>query len=191
MSNSVLGRFYLSLIVMSCLLTNNPVALRFLMSETIFNTPVTNEPAERTSIHTDANKEDRSLSDNRNSELLFWGSNERNILFIIENPDEDYFSAEAEDAFLKTLTALKLNLKDVAIINQGKDEKSFAEIKKLLNPKVCIYCEGEKQATRNIFNRFTEHDEISFLHTYSFEEMLTDTNKKRGFWNAIKGITVV
>lgn len=176
---------------MSRLLTQNPIALRFLMSETIFSSAVENSPAENSSIVTDSIESDLSLSDNKEPDLLFLGANERNILFLVQNPQENYFSAEAEDAFLKTLTALKLNLNDVAVFNRSKSEKSLIEINEALDPKVCIYCEGENETNKNDFNKITEVEGIAYLYTYSFEEMLTDTNKKRAFWNAIKEITLV
>lgn len=186
-----MDRFYLSLMKMSRLLTRNPIALRFLMSETIFSSAVENVQPENISIDNELIKSDSLLSDNNEADLLFWGSNERNIVFLILNPKENYFSSGAEDAFLKTLAALKLSLKDVAVINRGTAEKSLGEINKVMNPKVCIVCEGENEANQNIFNQITEVDGIACLYTYSFEEMLTDTNKKRSFWNAIKGITTV
>lgn len=189
--NGVLHRFYLPLVIMSRLLTQNPIALRFLMSETIFGSAINNRQAGNLSIEVDTIKSDLSVSNNKEADLLFWGSNERNILFIIQNPEVEYFSVEAEDAFLKTLAALKLSIKDVAVFNRGKVEKTLNEINDVLKPKICIYSEGENEAKRNIFNKFTEVDGITCLHTYSFEEMLTDTNKKRSFWNAIKGITIV
>ncbi len=181
-----MDRFYLPLKVMSRLLTQNPIALRFLMSETIFSSVIENPPIESDSI-----KSTPLESNNMELDLLFWGSNERNILFLIHNSNEDYFSTEAEDAFLKTLAALKLNIKDVAVVNRGKTEKSFKVINAVLRPKFCVYCEGQNEANQNVFNKFTDIDGVTCLYTYSFEEMLIDTGKKREFWNAIKEITVM
>lgn len=186
--NDVLDRFYLSLVKMSRLLTRNPIALRFLMSETIFSSAIEKVQPENIPIDNELIKTDSSLSDNNQADLLFRGSNERNILFLVQNQEQEYFSFEAEDAFLKTLAALKLSLKDVAVINQRIVEKSVDEVKKVMKPKVCIVCEGENTANQSIFNQIIEVDGIACLHTYSFEEMLTDTNKKRSFWNAIKRI---
>lgn len=189
--NDVLDRFYLSLLTMSRLLTRNPIALSFLMSETIFSPAVENTQPENIPIDDGLKKSECSLSNNNEADLLFWGSNGSNILFLIQNPEEKYFSYEAEDAFLKTLAALKLSLKDVAVINRGKAEKSIGEINKVMNPKVCIVCEGENKANQSIFNQIADVDGVACLYTYGFEEMLADTNKKRSFWNAIKGITTI
>lgn len=186
-----MGRIYLSLVTMSRLLTENPIALRFLMSETIFSSAAENSQTENSSTVIDSIESDLSLSDNKEPNLLFWGANEKNILFLIQNPEEDYFSSEAEDAFLKTLAALKLSLNDVAVFNRRKAEKSLNEICEALNPKICIYCEEENETNKSAFNKITEVEGIACLYTYSFEEMLTDTNKKRVFWNAIKEITLV
>src|SRR5690554_3378608 len=178
--------------IMSRLLTQNPIALRFLMSETIFSSAAEISTIENslphTSLQTDPQKSDLSLSENKDTEFLFWGANEKNILFLIENPNEDYFSEEAEDAFLKTLAAMKLSLQDVAVFNRGKAEYSLSEIHEKLQPKICIYCNGENERNQDAFNTLIEANGISSLTTYSFEEMLVDTQKKPNVWNCIKGI---
>lgn len=186
-----MDRFYLSLMKMSRLLTRNPIALSFLMSESIFSLAIEKVQPENTLIDNELTKTESSLPDNKAADLLFWGSNERNILFLIRNSEQSYFSSAAEDAFLKTVAALTLSLKDVAVINLEKTKNSPAEINKVMKAKVCIICEGENKANQNIFNQITEIDGVACLYTYAFEEMLTDTNKKRSFWNAIKGITTV
>ncbi len=174
---------------MSRLLTQNPIALRFLMSETVFRSAVENRLAEKMSI--DSIKNDLPLSDNIEPDFLFWGSNERNILFLTQNLEEDYFSIDAEDAFLKTLAALNLSLNDVAVFNRRKVDESTDRICEVLNPKICIFCEGENESNKANFNKISTVEGVACLYTFSFEEMLTDTNKKRAFWNAIKGITIV
>ena len=180
---------------MSRLLTQNPIALRFLMSETIFSSAAEISTIEnslpQTSLQTDLQESDLSLSENKDTEFLFWGANKKNILFLVENPNEDYFSDEAEDAFLKTLAALKLSLQDVAVFNRGRAEYSLSDIQEKLQPKIVIYCNGENEHNQDTFNMLIEANGVSSLTTYSFEEMLVDTQKKRTFWNAIKGIIAV
>src|SRR5690606_5086352 len=112
------------------------------------------------------------------------------VLFLIRNSAVDYFSPEAEDAFLKTIAALKLTIDDVSIVNLAKTNTPFEVVKKALNPRFCIYCEGESEATQGRFNTLVVEDGLTFLYTYSFEEMLSDVNMKRAFWNAIKEIKV-
>lgn len=160
---------------MSRLLTKNPIAIRQLMSEAIFSLP------EEAEVLT-------NLVNEQEEPLIFFGENHKNIVFFVRNSSFDYFSGEAEDAFLKTLSALKLTLNDVAVVNLEKTNAVFENIKAHLSPKFCIYCEGEKANFEDAFNVFIEKKEMQVLYTHSFEEMLTATDKKRTFWNAIKEI---
>lgn len=175
---------------MNQLLTQDPIAIRILMSETIFSSSGNDDLSESSLKGHDLPQSEDVLVEETNSDLLFWGSNERKVLFLVRNSIFDYFSIEAEDAFLKTLAALKLTINDVSVVNLAKTEMSFEEIKNELNAKFCIYCEGESEANRNFFNRLLEKDGLTFLYTHGFEEMLTDVTKKRAFWNAIKEIKV-
>lgn len=175
---------------MSQLLTQDPIAIRILMSETIFSSSSIDELPDSSQKEEDLKQSDAVLVKGANSDLSFWGSNEKKVLFLIRNSAVDYFSIEAEDAFLKTLAALKLTIDDVSIVNLARNNTPFNEIKKILSSRFCIYCEGESEANQNLFNKLFEKDGLTFFYTYSFEEMLTDVNKKRAFWNAIKEIKV-
>jgi hypothetical protein len=175
---------------MSQLLTQHPIAIRILMSETIFSSSDIDELTDRSLKDHNLTQSEDILFEDANPDLLFWGSNEKKVSFLIRNSAFEYFSTEAEDAFLKTLTALKLTINDVSVVNLANNATSFDEIKKVLNSKFYIYCEGENEENRNFFNRLFEKDGLTFLYTYSFEEMLTDVTKKRTFWNAIKEIKV-
>jgi hypothetical protein len=176
---------------MSRLLTQKPIAIRILMNEAIFSSPVLDELTDSSLADENLTQNGDVLFEDEDSDFLYWGSNEREMLFLLRSPTFDYFSVEAEDAFLKTLAALKLTIEDVAVVNFEKTNKSFDEVKEVLNSKICIYCDGENEENRSFFNKLVEKDGFTLLYTYSFEEMLTDINKKRAFWNAIKEINVL
>lgn len=171
---------------MSRLLTKNPVAIRQLMSEAIFSLP-SEESVTIAGAATVLRAEVTPVVGKAAIPLVFWGGNTERILFFVRHASFDYFSKEAEEAFLKTLTALKLSLEEVAVVNLNKTSKTIDEIKEQLHPKCCIYCEGETSEASSTFN-VLEKAEVDRLYTYSFEEMLSDPTKKRLFWNAIKEI---
>lgn len=168
---------------MSCLLTKNPVAIRQLMSEAIFSLP----SEEFTAIVEQVPALEAQVSVKAESPLVFLGGNRKRILFFVRHESFEYFSTQAEEAFLKTLGALALSLDDVAVVNRDKTSKTIEEIKEQLQPKCCVYCEGESIEGASTFN-VLEKANVDSLYTYSFEEMLSDTMKKRLFWNAIKEI---
>src|SRR5690606_34222488 len=159
-------------------------------SETIFSSSHIDELTVPLEKGQSLNKSDAVLVESANLDLSYWGSNEKNVVFLIRSSAVDYFSPEAEDAFLKTIAALKLTINDVSIVNLAKTSTSFDDVKKVLNPRFCIYCEGEGKAKQGRFNTLFVEGGLTFLYTYSFEEMLRDVNMKRAFWNAIKEIKV-
>lgn len=170
---------------MSPLNTSNPLALQVLMSETIFDIDFPIPSVE------DASFEILPIQTESEIILKTYGSNNKNILFVISDNSNEFLSADAEIAFMKILRALKLALEDIVILNHNESNNglTFEKIKEKFNPRNCIFLGAEPQllgiegCAENILKI---EDNIQFLYSYSFEEMLRDTEKKRLFWDAIK-----
>lgn len=191
---------------MSQLLTTNPVALRYLMSETIFNLQGEDQLTIKSDIESEkpARLEDRMEAQSKDevdktvskavvseeADLKRWGDHKKGILFLIRNTEHEYFSIEAKDAFLKTLSALNLTLEDIAVINLAQVEIEVKEILNRFKVSCCIFSEIESQTNTSYYNNWNERQGLKFLYTHDFEEMLTDSAKKRVFWNAIKEIKI-
>ncbi len=161
---------------MSNLITRNALAIHQLMNDTLFKDKRAGE---------DLNVEEHLQP------LKFWGDNRKHILFLLSNPEQEYFTEEAKDAFLKTMTALKLAIEDVVVVNSGITRKpSFEELNRLFAPRICVFLGrnswGDNIPLHEIFLR----NNIAMLNTYSFEEMLKDDEKKRAFWKAIKAVGI-
>jgi len=170
---------------MSPLNTSNPLALQVLMSETIFDIGFSFISSSEEIL-----KEPVALKEQQFA-FKSYGSNKKNILFITLDAQHEYFSKDAELAFLKTLKALKLALEDVAVINckEPFHNQTFKQIKKEFKPRNCIFLgvDPEKLGQANFAeNVLKMEDGVQFLYSSSFEEMLVDAKKKRIFWDAIK-----
>jgi len=154
--------------------TTNPVALRHLMTETIFGI----EEPENASGNPEASvpKTTSGLS----LPFAYHGGNKRNLLFLTHETLYEWMSAAALDAFTKTLAALKLSMDDIALLNVGKlseiPEKSH--LLAFFNPKVVV--------ALGVSLPWNESDDLVVFKTYSFDEMLVDAEKKRVFWTTIK-----
>lgn len=204
---------------MGLLNTKNPNALRALMTETIFDIgfseikeveDLLNVSNEKGSGLENVEKQNNVLSSNETktvyateqrkqdsdieSSLQLYGDHKRNILFIVDQPGVQFFSKEAELAFLKTLEALKMALDDVAVINIAPLDQSidFERIQKELAPVYWIFLGSDPTNVKlgeypdNIWSKIGESQ---ILKTYSFDEMLTDVVKKKAFWSAVKLIS--
>lgn len=172
---------------MSLLNTSNPQALQYFLTETLFdvgmNLPVPQQP-------------EVSVPQPAPAEIPHLGMNQKKILFIVSRQESSFFSKEAELAFLKTLQALRLELDDVAVINLqqlGQPPLFFERIRKKFEPRSCIFLGAEpREAGLEAFadHLWKEEQGLRFLKSYGFEEMLTDKQKKRMFWEAIKLINL-
>lgn len=89
--------------------TINPVALQALMSETLFShgEEVVATVADGQTVRQEVEAE----------EFIYQGDKSTGILFILRYPDYPYFSPKAEEAFIKTIGALKLTPHNVAVVN--------------------------------------------------------------------------
>jgi hypothetical protein len=66
----------------------------------------------------------------------FLGENNRSICFLTNNPAEDFLPAEQLGFLNKMLTACKLNLNDIALMNIAHIRFDLAELRVQLNPRI-------------------------------------------------------
>lgn len=176
---------------MSHLKTDNPIALRTLMSETLFSH---GEKSEEVSISPDGTMRD-DRDDKAAEEFVYQGNKSTGILFVLRYPDHPYFSPEAEDAFVKTLGALHLSWENVAVVNlaNGHNPNDFKRIMQFFQPtKITLL--GVEPASLKLpeiaHNAYMKGRIATVFHTFSFEEMFADAQKKRMFWNEFKTFIV-
>src|SRR5690606_2832767 len=116
--------------------TADPIALRYLMTETVFGVEgaavdppgvVQNAPPER-------EPQQAALS------FTFFGQNKRNYLFLTHEQQHDWMPEAAMAAFIKTLAALNLAEVDVALLNLATLAKppSVEQLTRFFKPKVVI-----------------------------------------------------
>lgn len=158
--------------------TTDPVALRYLMTETIFGVE---EPEKALSDREPA----VPIATAGPSPLFsYHGGNKRNYLFLTHETRHEWMSAEALDAFTKTLAALKLAADDIAVLNVGKlpEIPAKSDLIAFFNPKIIVALGASLP--------WDGSDGLIVFKTYSFDEMLVDAEKKRVFWATIKTLLV-
>lgn len=171
---------------MSNLITDNPIALQALMSETIFSTgfevsdtPI--NPSSSTNVPFDSSAE----------EFVYQGDKSTGILFILRYPDYPYFSPEAEEAFIKTIGALGLTPQNVAVVNLANPQNpnDFKKIMTFFTPKKITLLGVEPKSLvlpEIAHNSYMKGRIATVFNTFSFEEMFADVNKKKLFWGEFK-----
>ncbi|GAA4783065.1 hypothetical protein GCM10023231_08400 [Olivibacter ginsenosidimutans] len=164
---------------MTSLTTKNPTALRYFMEETLYPVQITGKT------------ETQQIAEKAPVGYHFLGGNSKHILFLVRNKAHAFFSPTAHEAFLKTIQALALSLEDVAVFNTSTtaERVDMDRICSFFQPKIFVVAgpiSNDLGLPDYPLNTPTHQDGIKLLYTFSFEEMLTDTQKKKLFWQAIK-----
>jgi len=169
--------------------TEDSVALSYLMSETLFDV---REAAKEVSTG-----EEIKMETNTPVEFIYLGKNLSGFLFVFQDvsragqhrmPDEEM------EAFEKILTALKLSVEDIALLNIADPGSitlagllTFFRPQKTVLLGTDIVLNGiEDLSNPPALHRTISYQQTEFLHTFSFTEMMTDVDKKRQFWNSLK-----
>lgn len=170
---------------MSQLTTNNPIALQTLLSETLF---VPKETETGLSSHPPVANDTGAVE---TEEFIYQGDKSTGILFILRYPDFPYFSPQAEEAFVKTIGALQLTKENVAVVNLANphNPNDFKRIMQFFQPtKITLL--GVEPISLKLpeiaHNSYMKGRVATVFHTFSFEEMFADVQKKRLFWNEFK-----
>lgn len=190
---------------MSTLNTTNPIALRYLMSETLFSLSGDVAVSEDTPGKEVITQDGIALPSSRldpvaagkpaepKPEIHFLGGNKGHILFVTDSPDYEYMSPAALDAFEKVLGAVKLTLDDVALWNRQsvKQDLDWDDLTQRFAPTLLIQLAVDLSGLgvpSLTLNTAGEHQGIKVFQTSSFEAMLTDVDKKRQFWVVFKSL---
>ena len=176
---------------MSNLLTANPAALQALMSEALFATDVEQAPMLTAETQGTASKPAAAAE-----EFIYQGDKSTGVLFILRYPAYPYFSPAAEEAFVKTIGALQLNMQNVAVVNlaNAHNPNDFKRIMAFFQPKK-ITLLGVEPASLNLpaiaHNAYMKGKIATVFNTFSFEEMFADIAKKKAFWGEFKSFLSV
>lgn len=170
------------------LITNNPVALRSLLTETLFTsiekgTPIVERKIVSASTTTTPPRQEPSKAE----EFIYQGDRSSGILFVLRYRDFPYFSPQAEQAFEKTLGAIQLQVEKVAVVNLDKEQNpnDWHRIMDFFKPVKIILLGVEPSSLklpRIEHNAFMKGKKATVFYTFSFEEMFADVEKKRLFW---------
>lgn len=173
------------------LITNNPVALQTLLTETLFTSIEKGTPiVERTTVESPTltpQREEQSQAE----EFVYQGDKSSGILFILRYPDFPYFSPQAKEAFEKTIEAVQLRVQRVAVVNLDNQHNpnDWQRIMRFFNPVKIVLLGVEPPSLklpRIEHNAFMKGKKATVFYTYSFEEMFSDVAKKKQFWHQFR-----
>ena len=127
--------------------------------------------------------------------LKFLGGNSKNILILVRDV-ENVHIGESDLIFLtKMLSACKLTIDDVAILNKDKFELNLNEINLKLAPKVVLLF-GVAPTELDMPIVFPEYhvqhyNNMQFLLSDKLHVITNDTVRKTSLWNCLKKLFVL
>ncbi len=162
--------------------TNDPGALLYMFGESIYNIKETtdNQPVSNTNT---------SIS---SPSFDYLGENNKYILVLIHNPQsEKIIAKEDHELLLKTLKALSLDMRDIALVNIAhqtnkhlNDYKSYFSPSKLVGFGISTEdLQLEKTVSRNVIQSIAD---VKILLTDSLAQLAKDQEAKTLWWKAMK-----
>ena len=122
----------------------------------------------------------------------YLGSNKKNFLVLVGYPDHDFIKDEHLAALESVLGRKEHTRTDVAILNIAKHERADdKQIWAHFEPKTIVIL-GKNGLPEGIgelrFNVIENRDNTQVLYTFSFDEMMTNVDNKKAFWEQIKNL---
>jgi len=180
---------------MNNLLTDNPIALKALLSEEIYlfgeeNKESTVAEPNHTEVVTPSLSQTQNFATTSDT-FIYQGSKEKGVLFILRYPDYPYFSPEAENAFNKMMDAVQLGKENVAVVNlaNAHNPNDFKQIMQYFTPTKIILLGVEPSSLKLpliAHNSYMKGKIATVFNTFSFEDMFADQQKKKAFWQEFK-----
>ncbi len=179
---------------MDSLKTNHPLALSFLFNEDLYilkdDMVINEEQTENSTTAAEPVLEKQETPKPGKPIFEYIGENNKYILIIVKDPSQKFLNAKELEFLLKILSAKKLDLKDIAIINTEsyasldfKDLKEYFALSKILTF-------GINPASLNITgisaNKAGEYNGVKILGTWTLAQLEADVKKKTTYWNELK-----
>jgi hypothetical protein len=125
--------------------------------------------------------------------LKFLGGNKRGIILLVENKEATYLPGVLLDFLMEILTACKLSMDDVALVNIAKYKNfHYNEIVNQLDPKVFIVFGLSLSAIGLPFTipefQLQVFDKITYLSAPPINQLQADKELKRSLWSSLKQI---
>ena len=165
---------------MSALKITDPLALRLLMTDDLY---LIDEQVKHSSVVAEPEPQE-SISFN------YSGENNKYLLILVNEENSSILNAADLESLTAILTAKKLELRDVAIVNKHHYPASdFMQLKQFFScSKLVLFGINPREIGLPDIgnNEVINHENTKVMATYSFKEMLNDIAKKRLFWNEMK-----
>ena len=124
------------------------------------------------------------------ADFNYLGSNKKNFLILVHYTGHEFMEDTHLKALESTLGRMGYNRDDVAIINLAKHPfADHGQLSAYFEPRTFVLL-GKEVIPPNFsppqFNLAENRDGLRILHTFSFDEMMSNNDHKKAFWEQIK-----
>jgi hypothetical protein len=194
---------------MSNLLTQNSNALRLLMTEDLYILPENeqliptkaeqapeissqkvNDVQEIPAPQAEEVLPQKAVEPEKTREFNYLGENNKYFLILFNEPNQKDISSIQKETLLKIMSAKGLELRDLAVLNLNQyPGVNYTDLKEFFSfNKIVLFGIDPRQISLSSqsSNQVVKLESAKILCTYSIDEMIKDTTKKREFWNVMK-----
>jgi hypothetical protein len=161
----------------------NPLAFRYILSDDVYL--LNNDKSQFINIAVEETKSEPPALN-----FSYLGGNKKKFLVIVHYADAEFMNDQHLNALENTLKRLNFELDDVAIFNiSGNNGFGFEAIEGFFKPqKLLILGKNTLPAgdEKLPFNNITTVENCRTLHTFSFNQMMDNTENKKTFWEQMK-----
>lgn len=119
----------------------------------------------------------------------YLGANKKGFLILTNYADHEFIAGEHLAALESVLGRKNHSREDVAILNTAKNTSEYLELISHFNPQTILILGHESMPAginRVEFNQVAKLDDLAVLCTFSFDDMMTNTENKKLFWEQVK-----
>ena len=119
----------------------------------------------------------------------YLGTNKKNFLVLVSYPQHDFMANDHLTALESVLTRKGYSRDDVAIFNITSHQADYTQLLVFFKPQVLLVL-GQESVPPGIdplkLNQVEKRGDLTLLYTFSFGEMMTNTDNKKAFWEQVK-----
>jgi hypothetical protein len=123
-------------------------------------------------------------------EFNYLGENNKYFLILFNEPNQKDISSIQKETLLKIMSAKGLELRDIAVLNLYQyPGVRFSDLKEFFSfNKIVLFGIDPQQIalSSQSANQIIKVEGAKVLSTFSIDEMIQDTTKKREFWTIMK-----
>lgn len=118
------------------------------------------------------------------------GENKKNILFLINNPDNKFLPDDQMDMLSNLISACKLSMADIALVNYHHNPTKYTELASHFSPKKILIF-GVSTSMLELpftipFFQIQSYDHQSYIIAPPLKNFVDNTDLKKELWECLK-----